>query len=108
MTGRTPAARPTARSTGNWSSRTFPGPRCRSICFGREIEAIYPFVPLLPQGHALSIGVVSYNGGVFFGLAGDRDVLSDMDSLAADLALALDELIRAAGLEPKRTAYPAE
>ena len=45
---------------------------------------------------------------MFFGLAGDRDVLSDMDSLAADLALALDELIRAAGLEPKRTAYPAE
>ena len=52
---------------------------------GERVREIYPFVPLSPQGHALSIGVVSYDGGVFFGLAGDRDVLADLDELAADI-----------------------
>ena len=42
-------------------------------------------MPLSPQNHALSIGVLSYDGGVFFGLVGDRDVLADIDELAADL-----------------------
>jgi WS/DGAT/MGAT family acyltransferase len=93
----------------NWNLvvSNVPGPQLPFYLLGREIEAIYPFVPLSPQGHALSIGVLSYNGGVFFGLAGDRDVLSDMDSLEADLALAVDEQIHAAGLRSKRTAWPA-
>ena len=94
----------------NWNLvvSNVPGPQVPFYLLGRKIEAIYPFVPLSPQGHALSIGVVSYDGGVFFGLAGDRDVLSDIDSLASDLALALDEQIRAAGTAAKRTAYPAQ
>ena len=68
-----------------------PGPQMPFYLLGRRIEAIYPFVPLSPQNHALSIGVLSYDGGVFFGLAGDRDVLADIDDLAADLEAALDE-----------------
>jgi WS/DGAT/MGAT family acyltransferase len=94
----------------NWNLvvSNVPGPQVPFFLLGRQIEAIYPFVPLSPQGHALAIGIVSYNGGVFFGLAGDRDVIHDIDSLAGDVALAVDEHIRAAGLEPKRTAYPAE
>jgi diacylglycerol O-acyltransferase / wax synthase len=58
---------------------------------GRRLEAIYPFVPLSPQNHALTIGVLSYDGGVFFGLAGDRDLLADLDAFAADLEAALAE-----------------
>jgi diacylglycerol O-acyltransferase len=94
----------------NWNLvvSNVPGPQVPFFLLGRRIEAIYPFVPLSPQGHAVSIGIVSYDGGVFFGLAGDRDVLHDIDSLASDLALAVDELVRAAGLSPKRTAYPSE
>ena len=56
---------------------------------GRRLEAIYPFVPLSPQNHALSIGVLSYDGGVFFGLAGDRDVFADLDELAGFVAAEL-------------------
>ena len=48
-------------------------------------------MPLSPQNHALSIGVLSYDGSVCFGLAGDRDVLSDIDELVADLEAALAE-----------------
>ena len=57
-----------------------PGPQVPFYLLGRRVEAIYPFVPLSPQGHALSIGVLSYDGGVYFGIAGDRDVLPDLDA----------------------------
>jgi hypothetical protein len=36
--------------------------------------------------------VLSYDGEVCFGLAGDRDVLADIDELAADLEAAVEEL----------------
>jgi WS/DGAT/MGAT family acyltransferase len=73
-----------------------PGPQMPFYLLGSRIEAIYPFVPLSPQNHALSIGVLSYDGGVFFGLAGDRDLLADLDDFAADLEAALDEQAAAA------------
>jgi diacylglycerol O-acyltransferase / wax synthase len=93
----------------NWNLvvSNVPGPQLPFYLLGRQIEAIYPFVPLSPQGHALAIGIVSYNGGVFFGISGDRDVMADIDSLALDVSLAVDELIRAAGIDAKKTAYPA-
>jgi diacylglycerol O-acyltransferase len=68
-----------------------PGPQVTFYLLGRPLRAVYPFVPLSPQHHALSIGVVSYDGGVFFGLAGDRRALADIDDLAAALEDALDE-----------------
>jgi WS/DGAT/MGAT family acyltransferase len=68
-----------------------PGPQVPFYLLGRKLRAIYPFVPLSPQNHALSIGVLSYDGGVFFGLVGDRDVIADIDELALDLESALAE-----------------
>jgi WS/DGAT/MGAT family acyltransferase len=68
-----------------------PGPQVPFYLLGRRLEAIYPFVPLSPQHHALSIGILSYDGRVFFGLTGDRDLLDDIDELAADLRSALAE-----------------
>jgi diacylglycerol O-acyltransferase len=52
-------------------------------------------VPLSPQGHALSIGVLSYDGTVFFGLTGDRDLLADIDDLATDLDESIAEQLAA-------------
>lgn len=68
-----------------------PGPQAPFYLLGRRLEEIYPFVPLSPQNHALSIGVLSYDGGVYFGLAADRDVVADVDDVAADLEAALGE-----------------
>jgi WS/DGAT/MGAT family acyltransferase len=68
-----------------------PGPQAPFYLLGRRLRAIYPFVPLSPQNHALSIGVLSYDGGVFFGLVGDRDAIADIDELAVDLEAALGE-----------------
>jgi WS/DGAT/MGAT family acyltransferase len=72
-----------------------PGPQVPFYLLGRRVLEIYPFVPLSPQNHALTIGLLSYDGGVCFGLGGDRDLLRDIDDLAADLDAALAEQFEA-------------
>ena len=85
--------------TWNLVVSNVPGPQMPFYLLGRPAREVYPFVPLSPQGHALSIGVVSFDGGVFFGLAGDRDVIADIDELAADLEGAARRTARP-GLSP--------
>lgn len=75
----------------NLAVSNVPGPQQPLYLLGRRLQAIYPFVPLSPQNHALSIGMVSYDGRVFFGLVGDRDVVPDLDDLSEDLRVALRE-----------------
>jgi diacylglycerol O-acyltransferase len=82
-----------------------PGPQQPLYLLGREIREIYPFVPLSPQNHALSIGMISYNGRIYFGLAGDRDALPDLEDLASALRESLREQpVPRAKPEPKRSA----
>jgi diacylglycerol O-acyltransferase len=75
----------------NLAISNVPGPQVPFYLLGRRVRDVYPFVPLSPQGHALSAGVVSYDGSVYFGLVGDRDVLADLDDLAACLETAIAE-----------------
>ena len=82
--------------TWNLVVSNVPGPQAPFYLLGRRMLEVYPFVPLSPQGHALSIGVVSYDGGVFFGLVGDRDLFADIDDVVADLEAALAEQLGAA------------
>jgi WS/DGAT/MGAT family acyltransferase len=62
-----------------------PGPPMPVYLLGRPLERIHPFVPLSPQRRAVAIGVISYDGGLYFGLVGDRDRLHDLDQLAGFL-----------------------
>ena len=82
--------------TWNLVVSNVPGPQMPFYLLGRRLLEVYPCVPLSPQGHALSIGVVSYDGGVFFGLMGDRETLSDLDALASELEASLAEQAAAA------------
>ena len=59
---------------------------------GARMLETYPVHPLLP-GHALAIGVTSYDGGVFYGITADRDLLPDVDVLGQCVTEALDELL---------------
>jgi WS/DGAT/MGAT family acyltransferase len=77
--------------TWNLVISNVPGPQLPFYLLGNRMREVYPFVPLSPQGHALSIGVVSYDGGVFFGLAGDRDAVRDIDDLAGAIEAAIAE-----------------
>jgi WS/DGAT/MGAT family acyltransferase len=81
----------------NWNLvvSNVPGPQMPFYLLGRRMVEVYPVVPLSPQQHALSIGVVSYDGGVFFGITADRDLFADIDEVAADLESALTEQLSA-------------
>ena len=79
--------------TWNLVVSNVPGPQMPFYLLGRRLAEVYPFVPLSPQRRALTVGVVSYDGGVFFGLVGDRDALADLDRLAEAFEGALDEQI---------------
>ena len=68
-----------------------PGPQFPLYAAGAQMVETYPVHPLLP-GHALAIGVTSYDGGVFYGITADRDLLPDVDLLGTCLREALDEL----------------
>jgi WS/DGAT/MGAT family acyltransferase len=77
-----------------------PGPQFPLYVLGREMESIFPMVPLARR-QALCVGIMSYNGQVNFGLVGDYDAMADLDSFALDLGAATDEAIATA---PKKKA----
>jgi diacylglycerol O-acyltransferase len=72
-----------------------PGPQFPLYVAGAQMLESYPLQPLLP-GHALAIGVTSYDGGVYYGITADRDALPDVDVLAQCVEEALAELVDAA------------
>lgn len=72
-----------------------PGPQYPLYLIGRELEAVFPMVPLANR-QAVCFGIMSYNGQVNFGLIGDFGAMSDLDVLAGDLEVALAELVEAA------------
>ena len=72
-----------------------PGPQTPLYAGGARMLAAYPIVPLASR-HALSIGLTSYDGGVFLGLNADRDGMPDIDVFAQSLRESLAELLDAA------------
>ncbi|MCW2542963.1 MAG: acyltransferase, partial [Frankiales bacterium] len=69
-----------------------PGPQFPLYAAGARMLSMYPVVPLA-KNQALSIGLTSYNGGVFYGLNADRDAMADIDVLASCLEESLAELV---------------
>jgi WS/DGAT/MGAT family acyltransferase len=72
-----------------------PGPQFPLYLLGRELEAIYPMVPLA-ENTALGIALLSYNGQLNFGLVADYDALADVEVLAEELDASVEELAAAA------------
>jgi diacylglycerol O-acyltransferase / wax synthase len=92
-----------ARAASGFSKRIFnlvvtnvPGPQFPLYAAGARMLEMFPVVPLA-KGQALSIGLTSYDGGVFYGFNGDRDAMSDVDVLAGLVDEALDELLSTVG-----------
>ena len=86
----------------NFSTRLFnllvtnvPGPQFPLYVLGRELQDLFP-VAFLPKGHALAVAVMSYDGGMDFGLLGDYDAMPDLDAFGELLAESADELLAAA------------
>jgi WS/DGAT/MGAT family acyltransferase len=81
-----------------------PGPQFPVYALGRKLLEISP-VPFLAPDHAVAIAIMSYNGGIDFGVLADYDAISDLDVLAKGIKDALDELV---GLARAATTAAAE
>ena len=86
----------------NFSTRLFnllvtnvPGPQFPLYALGRELEELFP-VAFLPDNHALAVAIISYNGGIDFGLLGDYDAMPDLDEVGELLAESAAALLAAA------------
>jgi len=73
-----------------------PGPQQPFYLGGSRMLEVFPIVPLNPVHQRLSVGIVSYDGGVFFGLLADRDLDPPVEVAGAALEAALAELLQAA------------
>jgi diacylglycerol O-acyltransferase / wax synthase len=83
----------------NFSTRLFnlivtnvPGPQFPLYVRGREMLDVFP-VAFLPENHALAVAIMSYNGGMNFGLLGDYDALPDIGRIAEGIGSSLGELV---------------
>jgi len=88
-----------ARVASGFSRRLFnvvvtnvPGPQFPLYAGGAKLLEMFPVVPLA-KGQAVSIGLTSYNGGVFYGLNADRDAMGDVDVLGGLIEESLDALM---------------
>jgi len=86
----------------NFSTRLFnltvtnvPGPQVPLYVLGRELEDIFP-VGFLPPNQALFVAIISYNGGVNFGLLADYDSMDDVDVIADGIEHGIADLVEAA------------
>jgi WS/DGAT/MGAT family acyltransferase len=98
----------------NFSTRLFnlvvtnvPGPQFPLYVLGRELEDIFP-VGFLPPNQALFVAIMSYNGGINFGLLADYDAVDDVDVVAEGIERSLAELLEAASESLKRAAESDE
>ena len=69
-----------------------PGPQFPLYANGARMLEMFPVVPLV-KNTALSIGLMSYDGGVFYGLTADRDAMADVDVVGAMIEESLAELV---------------
>jgi len=88
-----------ARVASSLSRRLFnlvvtnvPGPQLPLFLGGSRMLASYPVIPLA-KGQALSVGLTSYDGGVHYGLLGDRDAMPDLEDLGQCVVESLAELV---------------
>ncbi len=77
-----------------------PGPQLPLYVLGRRLDAMFP-VAFLAGDRALAVAIMSYDGGMNFGLIGDYDALPDLDVIAEGIEGSLAELTAAAGKATK-------
>jgi diacylglycerol O-acyltransferase / wax synthase len=82
------------QSSINTVTTNVPGPQQPLYLAGRRMLEAFPFVPL---GGSVRIGVAifSYDGGINFGVTGDRDSAADIGVLCRGIEHGVAELLRA-------------
>ncbi len=114
VVGLAPPAVHAAAARALFSARLFnvtvtnvPGPQTTLYAFGAPMREVMPLVPLFAE-HALGIAIVSYDGGLVFGINADRATVPDLDVAVEGLEDSLEELRRIAGVTHagRRTGRP--
>jgi diacylglycerol O-acyltransferase len=72
-----------------------PGPPFPLYLGGARLVSLIPLGPVMP-GTGLNVTVLSYLDAVGFGLIGCREIVPDIDDIAAGVPDALAELVKAA------------
>lgn len=83
----------------NFSGRFFnllvtnvPGPQFSLYLLGRKLRGVFPLA-FLAGDRALAIAVMSYDGGVNFGLIADLDSMPDLDAVADGIERSIEEYL---------------
>jgi len=71
-----------------------PGPQFPLYVLGRQLQDLFPLA-FLPRNHALAVAIMSYDGGLDYGLLADYDALPDIDVITAGIDESLRELLQA-------------
>ena len=82
----------TASGTHTVVVTNVPGPQHTLYAADARMLSTYPVMPLA-RGQGLSIGLTSYDGGVYYGLNADRDSMPDVDVLGQGIVDSLAELL---------------
>jgi diacylglycerol O-acyltransferase len=83
----------------NTVTTNVPGPQKPLYLVGRRMLEAFPFVPL--GGHVrVGIAIFSYDGGINFGVTGDRDTADDVDVLCRGIEDGVAELLGTASASP--------
>lgn len=76
-----------------------PGPQIPLYVLGQRMTHSYPYIPV---GFAVgvSVGIMSYDQKLFFGVSGDKNAMPDIDKFIGFLDESFAELRKAAGVAP--------
>ncbi|MFL5846556.1 MAG: WS/DGAT/MGAT family O-acyltransferase [Solirubrobacteraceae bacterium] len=87
----------------NFSGRFFnllvtnvPGPQVPLYVLGKQLRAVFP-IAFLAGDRALAIAVMSYDGGVNFGLIADLDSMPDLDTVRDGIERSIEEYLALSG-----------
>jgi hypothetical protein len=78
-----------------------PGPQFPLYLLGHKLQDLFPLA-FLPREHALAVAIMSYDGGIDYGLLGDYDALPDIEVIAEGIRESLAELLDAARTKGSR------
>jgi hypothetical protein len=87
------------RPIANLIISNVPGPDFPLYLAGAEMVAGFPLGPVL-DGIGVNITIMSYRGVLYWGIISCPETMPKVWQLAADIPLALDELLAAAGEAP--------
>jgi diacylglycerol O-acyltransferase len=73
-----------ARLNMDTATTNVPGPQIPVHALGRRLLESYPYVPIVGTIRIV-VAIFSYDGQLYFGVTGDRDTASDVDTLTAGI-----------------------